>query len=168
MAGPCAERVRELLEYSPETGEFRHKASRGGVLSGSVAGCLYANGYRKITIDGRGYLAHRVAWLYVHGEWPATGIDHANGDKDDNRLCNLRMASQSQNMQNILEAPHLSRSGLFGAAWDKARNKWQASIRVDGKRRYLGRFETAEDASAAYLSAKEKLHTFHRSAGDAT
>src|SRR5262245_57095359 len=95
------ERLLELLEYDPETALLTWKQDRGGkAKTGIVAGRLAANGYIDITIDSRRYKAHRLAWLYVHGEWPPEEIDHRDLDKANNRLANLRPASHQQNLYN--------------------------------------------------------------------
>src|SRR5262245_14923519 len=84
---PSAERVRQLLKYSPETGELRWRVSRRGrgARLGRDAGAGHAKGYRRVSVDGRDYLVHRVIWLWMTGEWPAAQIDHRNGVRDDNR-----------------------------------------------------------------------------------
>ena len=85
-----AERLRQLLDYSPETGLFYWRVKRGSVAAGTEAGTWHGNGYRKIHIDGVPHLAHRLAWLYVHGEHPTGEIDHRNGNPADNRISKLR------------------------------------------------------------------------------
>jgi hypothetical protein len=92
-----AERLREILGYDPETGLFTRLVRTGRIRAGEVAGTAHSRGYRSIVIDGRVYLSHRLAWLYVHGEWPPEQIDHINRNRADNRLVNLRAAKQSQN-----------------------------------------------------------------------
>jgi hypothetical protein len=144
-----AERVRELFDYSPGTGEFRF---RGGPCRGSVAGSPHAAGYRRLFIDGRQFYAHRMAWLYIHGFLP-NELDHANLDKSDNRICNLRIASRSQNMANLPSKNTLGRKGV----WRDARQKvdgWFAYVR--GKR--LGTFSCIEHTAAAYKAAVEYLY----------
>ena len=143
-----AERLREQLEYSPETGLF----SRDGREVGSVNKAL---GYVSTSIDGVTYMAHRLAWLYVHGEWPAI-IDHINGDRTDNRLVNLRSSTSSINNQNRRTASKRSKSGVLGVCWDRGR--WVAHIMTDRKRKNLGRFKTIDEAQTAYLVAKRQLH----------
>lgn len=152
-------RLKELLHYDPETGVVTWRATRGGVRAGTVAGSTNHNGYLQIGVDGRDYLVHRLVWLYVHGDWPKHQIDHINGVRADNRIANLREATNAENNQNLAIRPH-NTSGFMGACWDSERRKWLAQIRADGKRKYLGRFDTPEVAHAAYLSAKSELHTF--------
>ncbi len=151
-----AERLREVLDYFPETGVFRWKIARPGIAVGAVAGRVNGQGYRQICIDGRRYQAHRFTWLYVHDRWPMAEIDHINGIRDDNRLTNLREASRSDNTQNLRRAQCNNKVGLLGVT--KSLGKFQAQIKVGGKKLYLGTFETAELAYAAYVAAKRQFH----------
>lgn len=155
-----AERLRELLDYDPETGVFVWRVGRRGKGAlGSVAGSLGPRGYLRLTVDSQDYRAHRAAWLYVHGRWPAAELDHINGQRDDNRLGNLREATHAENMQN--RARHRNNtSGSAGVNWCGRKRRWVARICVDGRRRHLGYFATLEAAAAAYLAAKAELHTF--------
>lgn len=154
-----AARLRELLHYDPETGVFTNRVVRPRTVLGAVAGGHDSYGYITISVDVRRYLAHRLAWLYVYGEWPSKNLDHINGVRDDNRIANLREATQAQNLQNRAAAS-IGRSGVLGVGWDSSRKKWVASIKHQGKARHLGRFSTVEGAQAAYLAAKAQLHTF--------
>jgi hypothetical protein len=152
------DRLREVLHYSPETGVFTWKkqlAPRGKV--GDVAGCIERRGRITIRIDGRLHLAHRLAWIYMTGEWPAIGIDHKNVNPGDNRFSNLRLATQSQNVANTRIRKN-SRTGLKGVSIDKARGRYQARITHLGHTHVLGRFESAEDAKAAYDKAAIALN----------
>lgn len=160
-----AERVRELLIYDPETGIFTRKvrtAQRHQV--GDRADFVYMGGtspgYHRVSIDSERYQAHRVAWLYVHGKWPAQFIDHINGIRSDNRMANLREATAQLNQEN-LRSPRRknSASGLLGAQWDEQSGKFRAAIVCGRKRIHLGSFEAAEDAHAAYVIAKRSLHS---------
>lgn len=116
-----APELRELLDYDPASGVFRWRhTTRGYVQKGRVAGCYTKNWYVNICVRGRNYGAHRLAWLYVHGEWPPKFIDHVNGDLSDNRIANLRPATRAQNGANRkLESN--SSSGLKGVSWHKGR-----------------------------------------------
>ena len=96
-----AERLRELLNYDPDTGEFRRCTSRGGAAAGTLAGCPGGPGsYRIIRVDRVIFLAHRLAWLHSYGVWPTKDIDHIDGDKTNNRIANLREATRAQNVMN--------------------------------------------------------------------
>jgi hypothetical protein len=153
-----AERLREVLDYNPETGIFRWKAisTKNQVKVGDIAGCAGAKDYRRICIDGRLHLTHRLAWLYMTGEWPVADIDHINGISGDNRFANLREATRSENMQNRRGPNRDSKTGLLGASPNQG--KYEAAICLDGKKHYLGLFKTAEQAHAAYIKAKRKFH----------
>lgn len=152
-------RLQEVLDYNPETGEFLCKGpTRGGVIAGTLAGCLCGDGYRRISIDNQVYLAHRLALLYMIGEWPDKDIDHINGSRSDNRICNLREATGSQNMQNNNKAH--GRSKYRGVWWHKRGGKWEAAIKIDGKSVYIGLFLTEELAAKAYQQAQIEFHPF--------
>jgi len=151
-----AARLRELLHYDPETGLFTRlvatKGPKGAI--GAVAGCLDRKGHRYIRVDGTSYAAHRLAWLYAYGEWPRDMIDHVNGEKDDNRLFNLRDVDMCINMQNRRHSNN--RLGLLGVSAHK--NRFRALIEVDGKSMRLGNFATPQLAHAAYVAAKRVHH----------
>lgn len=153
------ERLREQLEYNPESGKFFWRVCRSGVRrAGIEAGCKsLKTGYVFIGIDGRLYLAHRLAWFYVHGAWPDRGIDHINRDRADNRLANIRPADQQQNAANS-PARSTSRSGVKGVSWCKSTQMWRATITVNGKQKTIGRYESISDAAAAYQ--QEAMHAF--------
>ena len=146
-----ADRVRELLSYDPLTGIFRWRQRRSGVRSNLDAGHAHRRGYRAIGIDGGRYHAHRLAWLYMTGEWPKDEIDHINRNTADNRWLNLRSASHKENQSNRGVQKNNS-SGFKGVGWDKHSSKWRAQICKNGKRLNLGRFETAEAAYFAYCT----------------
>lgn len=151
-----ANRLRELLDYEPETGVLTWRVLRSNIHKGSIAGFAHrAIGYRVIRIDGQKYLAHRLAWLHVTGRWPEGDIDHSNRDGFDNRFANLREASRSQNAGNQKRRV-TNRSGFKGVARIAGREKWQGKICVRGKQIYLGLFDTPEAAHAAYCAAAEK------------
>lgn len=154
------ERLRELLDYNPLTGVFTWLVSRGrNAKAGHLAGSVRPDGYIRIMIDRRKYFAHRLAWLYVYGVWPADEIDHVNGDPSDNRIVHLREATRPKNLHNVV-APNSDNntSGHRGVSWDKSRGKWQACIQVDGHTKHLGRFTDLGEASAAYFAAKDRHH----------
>lgn len=153
------ERLLELIRYNRDTGEFVWAINRGPIKAGSVAGGYTSNGlgYRQISVDGRLYIAHRLAWLYVYGVWPTHSIDHINGNKGDNRIENLRDVSMLINQQNQNRAHRSNRhSNLIGASLSK--KKFRARIKVNGKDIHLGTFSTQELAHAAYVTAKRIYH----------
>lgn len=151
-------RLREVLRYDEASGLFTWLVSNSNcVLVGAEAGRrLNSNGYKEIQIDGRLYKAHRLAWLYVYGVWPDQ-IDHMNGDREDNRIVNLRSVSSVLNTHNQLSPHKNNRSGFLGVSI-RPNGKFQADIRVGGKKRHLGSFSRPEDAHAAYVEAKRKFH----------
>jgi hypothetical protein len=94
-------RLKELLIYDPDTGIFRRRIACGIAVAGSTPGNINAMGYLDISIGCKRYYAHRLAWLYVYGEWPSLEIDHINCDRLDNRISNLRDVTHHQNMNNL-------------------------------------------------------------------
>ena len=152
-----AEYLRSILHYDQETGIFTRKVSTGPrVKAGDVAGCPDGHGYLRIMVQSRLYQAHRLAWLYMNGEWPKLNIDHINRNPSDNRASNLREVSQKQNMQNAGKYSH-NTSGHPGVCWHKRISKWQASIVHNQKHIHLGYFTNIEEAIAARKAA-EKLY----------
>jgi hypothetical protein len=152
-----AERLREVLSYNPETGAFTWLVSTSNrIRVGDVAGSVRPDGYRKICVDGRQYLAHRLAYLYVTGEWPAEYLDHINGNPGDDRWANLRSATGTQNSANKRKQRN-NTSGFKGVLRHAARKKqWQARIGINGHGKCLGYFDTPENAHAAYVAAAVK------------
>lgn len=154
-----AEELRQLLDYDPTTGVFTWRfASAANVKPGSVAGCVMSSGYRAIRIQGVGHKAHRLAWLYMNGAWPHGVIDHINKDKADNRIANLRDVSMDMNRHNQRECGRKSRHGLLGVSYFKHNGKFRAGIQFEGRKIYLGSFDTGEQAQSAYFAAKQGLH----------
>lgn len=155
------ERLREVLDYDPQTGvlKWRFRTSPNAKLD-EPAGTIGKHGYRKIRLDDRHYPSSHLAWFHYYGVVPAGIIDHANGDKTDDRIENLRLATASQNAQNV-GVRRNSSTGLKGATrFDSPRNlkKFRANIRVNKKRIHLGQFHTAEEAHEAYSEAARKYH----------
>jgi HNH endonuclease len=149
-------RLRELLDYNDETGEFRwRKRVSKPVRVGDVAGALEINGYWKISIHGRQYRAHHLAWFYMTGKWRSGFIDHRDGNRSNNRWDNLRRATPSQNCANR-RLPRNNRCGFKGVTRTKS-GRWCASIHKQGRRYHLGIFSTPQEAHAAYVTAARKL-----------
>jgi HNH endonuclease/AP2 domain len=155
-----AERLREVLNYEAETGIFRwRKKTSHRIAIGDVAGTkTRPDGYCAIAIDGTLYLAHRLAWMYINGSHAENFIDHINGNPSDNRIANLREATQSVNMQNQKKATKKNKTGFLGVDWHKRANKFRAAIRLNGKQTHIGYFQTPEEAHQAYLRVKRSLH----------
>lgn len=155
--------LRDLLDYDPDTGVFTWiRPTTNRVKKGEVAGSLTPDGRVTIMIGGVNYRAHRLAWLYMTGDWPADSIqvDHANEDPTDNKWVNLRLATDAENKQNVSKAKTHNTCGLLGASYHKATGRWTAQIRSNGRKQHLGYFASAEDAHEAYLGAKRLLHPF--------
>lgn len=150
------ERLRELLNYDPETGVFTWRMRTAHcVRAGDVAGSL-DDGYVGISIDGHRFGAHRLAWLHYYGKWPAEKIDHIDRVRHNNRIANLREADKFINAQNIT-ASRTKKVPLLGVT-PLPSGKFQAMIGKGGRAFYLGSFVTAERAHQAYLAAKRKMH----------
>ncbi|MBH1851893.1 HNH endonuclease [Stenotrophomonas maltophilia] len=145
------QRLKNILDYDELTGLFQWVAPPKvhPSLKSHVAGGI-SNGYVVIKIDGRKYRGHRLAWLYVHGKWPSGDLDHINGCPLDNRIENLRIATNPQNQANRRrdrgkDTPKGVRRLPSG--------RFQARISVSKELHHLGTFDTAEEAQAAYIAA---------------
>jgi hypothetical protein len=160
--------LKEILDYNPKTGDFiwknrpiDHFNTEKGFktfntrFSGKNAGCI-VNGYVVIRINNNLYKAHRLAWLYTHGNWPQDQIDHINGDRKDNRIENLRQCSMSQNQWNEKLSIN-NASGYKGVRFHKASNKYGAQIGHNNKQIHLGLYTTPEEAHAAYCAKAAEL-----------
>lgn len=148
-----AQELREHLSYDPETGQF---VWLKGKKAGKVAGSFDGRGYRQIGLLYSMCKAHRLAWLYMTGEWPEGFIDHINHVTADNRFSNLRVADAVLNGQNQIRAQKRSSHGFMGVK--RNGNRYESRISVCGKRIALGTYGTPDEAHAAYLSAKRSMH----------
>ena len=156
-SGLTANMVRELFDYSPDTGLLTRRVRTANCTAvGDVAGTTSRGNYVCVKIDGRPYKAHRLVWLYVHGRWPEEEIDHINGVPTDNRLGNLREASRRTNVENKRSGRSDNKGGLLGVSAHG--NKYLAQIQVNGEKRHIGCFATPSEAHDAYLTAKRRLH----------
>jgi hypothetical protein len=160
------ERLRELLEYAPETGVFTRRVTRGGRRAGSVAGSIMKSGsgntsYILIRIDGFNYLAHRLAFMHIHGKFPDSDIDHIDLNGLNNRFYNLRESTESQNHANITVHKN-NKLGVKGVH-QRSSGNFMAQIMFNRKKIYLGTYPTAALASAAYSAkARELFGEFSR------
>lgn len=153
-----AERLREVLNYDPETGVFTRRVGSRKAKVGDIAGGKNWAGYIQIRVDVTRHMAHRLAWLYVYGRWPNGIIDHIDGNTANNRIANLREADMTINMQNKRQATVANRCGWLGVSVND-KGKYIAKIGISGKRtKYIGSYSTPEEAHAAYLAEKRRLH----------
>jgi len=149
-------RLKELLRYEPETGEFFWRVARNNFTKiGSRAGNADSKQYWRTRMDGKAYLNHRLAWLYVHGRFPDKHLDHIDRDPANNCITNLREATRSQNKVNSIAYKN-NCSGFKGVYPSKQR--WQAQIRYNKKLIHIGSFDTVEKAHTAYCKAAKELH----------
>jgi hypothetical protein len=159
MALPSIAALRAAFLYDPETGVIVWlKPTSNRAKAGERAGTIGAHGYYRIGFQKSEHMAHRVAWALHHGHWPNGVIDHMDGNPANNRIANLRDVSMKINMQNRRTATRGSLSGLLGAHLHKATGLWHAVIKTSGKVTSLGYHKTPEEAHAAYLEAKRRLH----------
>lgn len=151
-------RLRELLRYDPATGLFSWWKVAPGRWK-PIAGCINKAGYCLIRIDYVAHYAHRLAWLYIRGEWPDGEIDHKDGNPSNNSLENLRCVSHAENMQNARCGKRQDKQiTLPGAYRDQKTGKWRAAISIDGRYTHLGQFATEKEAHDAYMRARRELH----------
>lgn len=150
--------LKEVLEYNPDTGVFTWKKTVGRRAKlGSVAGTKMNTGYVRITIKQKMYTAHRLAYLYMTGNFPENFIDHINHIKDNNRWSNLRDATNSQNLANQVK-PKTNTSGYKGVYWNKVHKKWCAEIGYMKKKMHLGLYTTPQEAAEAYKKKSIELN----------
>lgn len=140
--------MESTLEYNPYSGII----SKAGVRVDRPD--LY-KGYFRVYFNGKYHKAHRVAWYLTYGEWPKDQIDHIDGDKSNNRINNLRDVDQTTNMYNQKKAHKHNSTGIIGVG--KSGKKFVAKIKVGGKLRHLGTYDTKEEASQAYEYYKQRL-----------
>lgn len=153
------EQLHNLLHYDPETGVFTWRTTnkyRREIKVGDRAGYADAKGYWLHRVNGATYLAHRLAWFYVHGEWPPHQVDHINGIRDDNRISNLRLATRTQNARNrALRSDNTS--GHAGIHFDKRDKNWRVQSSLNGRNAYVGIFATLDEA----ITAREQFTAAH-------
>lgn len=147
-----------ILHYEPSTGIFKWKAYIGHIVPGKIAGSLSDQGYIRIGVSKKDYKAHRLAWLYMTGNFPLVEIDHINRNRSDNRWENLRLATAKQNRENLSTRSD-NTSGFRGVAWCRFRQKWHAQICHNGKTINLGRFNDFFEAMCARKSAESMYFT---------
>jgi hypothetical protein len=152
------EYLKEILEYNPESGIFTWKVSTTNLIKiGEIAGKPRADGYCRIRIFNKLQYNHRLAWLYTYGELPIGYIDHIDGNPSNNRISNLRNATNYENQYNQAKRKN-NTSGFKGVSWDKSMKKWSAYITKNCKKVHLGYFTTPEEASQAYEEVAREYH----------
>ena len=173
---PSPDVVRQLLTYEPDTGKLfwkprfpeqfsdgRHSPERMAAwwnarfADKEAFTPINSKGYHTGAIWGKMLLAHRVAWVIAHGYWPEHFLDHINGIRSDNRLCNLREATNAENLRNR-GVQKDSESGIKGVRFDRRYGRWQARITVERRQKHLGYYDTPEAAAAAYAEAARRHH----------
>lgn len=153
------ERLKQLLHYDPDTGVFTRIVSRRG--SRAIVGSTRSDGYLSVCIDGKSYLGHRLAWLWMTGQQPQDQVDHVNGIKSDNRWRNLRAATNKQNSENS-RLYSCNKTGVRGAVIDKRTGRYVARVRHFGKDIHVGVFDDAASANRALKDARDQLFTHHK------
>lgn len=150
--GLTANELRERLRYEPETGQFFQRKRTNQWPIDQEVGSISPNGYRRIRIDNKKYMAHRLAWLYVLGEWPSKWLDHKDGNRANNIWSNLREATASQNMVNA-KTRKTNKLGIKGVRLHE-NGRYQARVGIGNSRyKHLGLFDTLEEAREAYRVA---------------
>lgn len=147
------ERLKELLIYEPETGNFIRRVNRHKYKVGEIAGFMGYQDYVYIEIENKTYKAANLAWLYMTGEWPNEEIDHKDTDSNNDIWTNLREATRTENVQNRKGWNTLKLKGVI-----KRWYKFEARIRVDKKLIYLGLYNTAEEAHKVYKAKAAEIH----------
>jgi len=154
-----AETLRSLLHYDPETGGFTRATSSGTRWkAGQSAGAWDLHGYKTIRLGRKSYKAHRLAWLYMTGEWPHGDIDHINGVRHDNRWANLRDVPRGVNLQNQRATPSHNRSTRVQGVYPAKGGNYSAAISINNRKKHIGTYSSIEEARAAYIEAKRRLH----------
>ena len=146
-------RLQSLLHYDPETGHFTHIVNRTHKKAGEIAGAINQNGYVVITLDGRHYYAHRLAFLYMTGSFPENQVDHINRVRSENSWYNLRAVTSAENNRNASIRKD-NKSGYAGVSQARYSKRWVGAVSIGGKRKQLGTFDTKEEAAKAVADAK--------------
>lgn len=155
-----AEQIRERINYNPETGIITWRTIKGTKTKvGQIAGNVHAAGYTRVRIDDVMYKAHRLAWVWMTGNWPSGIVDHINRNNADNRFCNLRVVTHKQNIENNNGQGYRSRSGVKGVYWHNQSKKWRSQICHFQKVIHIGLFNSIEEAQKARIAAELKYFT---------
>ena len=154
------ERLREVISYDPETGEMYRKKCFFKKMANKPAGNVGSRGYLQLSVEGNTYPLHRIAWMYMYGKLPDGQIDHIDGNRQNNKISNLRDITQSENLQNLRSAKRSNKVGMLGVSFHAPMGKWKARIKTNGVQTHLGYFNSPEEAHKAYLAAKRDVHPF--------
>lgn len=147
------EYARSLFCYDPETGLLTRRTDGLRWKAGDRVGYpMHECGYLRVRVGAHDYQVHRIIWLIYYGEWPREQIDHINGVRDDNRICNLRDVDNKTNSRNQ-SLRETNTSGANGVCWFKARKVWKVSMDLNGRRKHIGYFKDFEDAVEARKQA---------------
>jgi hypothetical protein len=149
--------LKEVLHYNQDTGIFTWINPVRKTMLNVIAGTMSHERYVVIKINKKTYRAHRLAWLYVYGNFPSSILDHINGIKSDNKINNLRKATSQQNNFNR-KNESINTSGHKGVHWETAREIWKAVITINNRHIYLGRYKHKQEAINAYLTSAKKYH----------
>jgi len=156
-------RLKELLTYNPSTGLFKWRSSGKGRYKDLSVGGVRKDGYCRIMIDGKRYLSHRLAFLYIDGEMPNGQVDHIDHNPTNNALSNLRAVTHQENNKNISLAKN-NTSGFTGVSWNKKDKRWQAKVQINKKTIFVGGFVNAEEANDAIVAYRIR-NGFHKNHG---
>lgn len=156
-----AQRLREVVSYSPVVGVFEWRKGGRRIRRGGLAGAVTKSGYIRICVDGRLYEAHRLAWLYMTGDWPAQCIDHVDGDRSNNAFKNLRLAEYADNSANM-KVNRRSTTGVKGVTYLASSERWRARVIRHGQIVLDKLFASLDEAKSAAEQARELAHgDFH-------
>lgn len=154
--------LKQLLIYDPVTGVFTNRVTRNSrSVAGHESGTVMVDGYRLIMVNHRRHLAHRLAWLYVHGQFPDQELDHKDGNRDNNSITNLRPATRKQNMENQ-KLSERNKSGCRGVSWKSSIGKWVVQVGHKGKQRHLGYFTNLNEAIMVAKQTRDQLYTYNK------
>lgn len=151
--------IKQIVAYDPKTGQFTRNWAGYGRSIGDVVGNIAKDGYVYIPVKGTNFLAHRLAWLFIHGLWPVEDIDHMDRNKANNCAANLCAVSRGENLQNMIMPKH-NTSGYIGASKRKD-GRWLSQLVVDRQHIHLGVYDTPLEAHLAYSKAKKQYHKYH-------
>ena len=149
------ERLKEVLNYDPKTGIFMWRVGHNRIKAGNIAGTLHVDGYIQIRIDGKLYMAHRLAFLFMDGYFPEFDVDHKNRVRNDNRWVNLRHVSRSCNLRNC-SLSKANKCGVTGVKPNENSTSYKVYITIMGKRLHLGCFNTLVEAARTRWEAEIK------------